>query len=382
MTPVLRTLAVAMTALIFSSPGWAQQDLPPMPKGPEIGVTFITDGEAGLAVSDVPEGSAAAEAGLRPGDVIISVNDQPFETAEELTVYLNKHGGERLPIVALRDGEEIMVQYVVPDFSPKTNDSGGRPALGVRFIQGPVVQVIDVVEGSPADRAGIRVGDVIVSMNDRTFASTDAFIDAVAALEAGETVRIDVRRNAELHTFDVSFDPWGTVFETPDTTLSRDAVLRLRPISHIQIDADDLDLDDDGDADVPVAIPGAWPYYAYGWPYYPYGWAAPAWTMTSYYAAYGYYNPYWVAGGWYYPYWTAYGYAYPYWTGSAYAPVAYGYPYYGYVYAAYPYYAYAPTCTSAYYAAPGYAGSLALWPAAVGWKYPVAVPAAAVLDLN
>lgn len=57
-------------------------------------------------------------------------------------------------------------------------------------------QVRDVVDGSPADRAGIRRGDVVLSLNGR--APTREAVDALReTLKRGDTVRLRVRHDGE-----------------------------------------------------------------------------------------------------------------------------------------------------------------------------------------
>jgi serine protease Do len=64
----------------------------------------------GVLVRDVVEGGRAAEAGIRPGDVIVEINRQPVRTVEDLQVRVDKQTKNE-PIVLLvnRDGQALYV---------------------------------------------------------------------------------------------------------------------------------------------------------------------------------------------------------------------------------------------------------------------------------
>jgi putative serine protease PepD len=60
--------------------------------------------------------------------------------------------------------------------------------------QAPVQGEAPVTEGGPADRAGIRPGDVITAINGRPVAAPDELIVAIRAQAVGDTVTLTVRR--------------------------------------------------------------------------------------------------------------------------------------------------------------------------------------------
>lgn len=81
-----------------------------------------------------------------------------------------------------------------------------RPRLGVRLTLG--VPVESVEKDSPADRAGMKAGDFIVSCDDEVIQSMQALVDKSEKLRAGAKVRMIVIRGGERKTLDVSLpDP-------------------------------------------------------------------------------------------------------------------------------------------------------------------------------
>ncbi len=80
-----------------------------------------------------------------------------------------------------------------------------RPFLGVTLedVEGGV-RVVSVVEGSPAETAGIQVDDVIVSINGTNTEDSQAVREAILALSIGDTVTIEVQRGEETVSLEVT----------------------------------------------------------------------------------------------------------------------------------------------------------------------------------
>ncbi len=85
--------------------------------------------------------------------------------------------------------------------SMDTRDAAKR-APGVR--RDPGVRVSEVTPGSPAQRAGVRVGDVILRYNDREIQGPRHLAWSVAETRAGEQARIVVRRDGREETITVT----------------------------------------------------------------------------------------------------------------------------------------------------------------------------------
>lgn len=182
-----------------------------------------------------------------------------------------------------------------------------RPALGVRFFRGTQVAIADVVDDSPADYAGLRRGDRIISFNGVFPATTDEFIALVASAPLDAASQIVVVRGGERHSIKIDPDAWNTVFSEPYVAA--------------RVDLDDDHPDDDGHAHHYHA-----PYH-YHSPYFVWN-MSPVVVPASWYVPYPYPYPYYYTAYWgYYPaayYWP---YAWPYYWGY---PAAWGaapYPY-------------------------------------------------------
>ena len=63
--------------------------------------------------------------------------------------------------------------------------------------------VAEVVPGSPAARAGIKSGGVIVRINDRQIAVVEDIFAELRQLHPGETAKVGLKRDGKTQTFDV-----------------------------------------------------------------------------------------------------------------------------------------------------------------------------------
>jgi S1-C subfamily serine protease len=81
---------------------------------------FIMPQETGVYVVQVVKGSPADNAGLKEGDVIISLADQTITTVDDIHKLLTKERiGKELSIVLLRDWTQTLKAYAIPDRSPE-----------------------------------------------------------------------------------------------------------------------------------------------------------------------------------------------------------------------------------------------------------------------
>ncbi len=85
-------------------------------------------------------------------------------------------------------------------------EEGGRPALGFRPSYGDDVvgvSIEELVQGGPAEQAGLLPGDVIVRVGDRAVDSLEDYMSVLSDLKIGDTVKVVVDRGGEEREFDV-----------------------------------------------------------------------------------------------------------------------------------------------------------------------------------
>lgn len=172
----------------------------------EIADSLGLDRARGALVASVQEGGPAAEAGVQPGDVILSWNGQDILEMRNLpTAVAGTEIGATVPAVVWRDGKRQTVQVTVqeleeeavsefageqgPGEAPQAPEAGSEvPALGLSVqplddqaraqfqvpddIQRGVV-VTDLDADSDAGQKGIRPGDVIAEVNQQQVTSAE-----------------------------------------------------------------------------------------------------------------------------------------------------------------------------------------------------------------
>ena len=164
----------------------------------------LPNGRAGAVITKVTSKSAADKAGLKAGDIVIDVNGQPVRDASDLRNAIGVlRVGEKVTLTILRDGKRQTLHAEVEQ--PKSAQTTGKhinPQLeGAQFsditqgnplygqIQG--VLVADVEAGSPAWRAGLRKGDVIVSANRQPIKSLS---DLEKIVKGSHTLLLNIQR--------------------------------------------------------------------------------------------------------------------------------------------------------------------------------------------
>lgn len=80
---------------------------------------------------------------------------------------------------------------------------GHEPYIGIRAESKTSAKIAHVNAGSPAAKAGVKEGDVIVSLNELSISDFDAFRKAIAERQPGDKVKLTIKRGEETLNFDV-----------------------------------------------------------------------------------------------------------------------------------------------------------------------------------
>ena len=197
------------------SRGWLGVGIQPLT--PELARGMGLVDEKGAVVSQVFPDGPADDAGIRPGDVVVSFEGRPVDDAARLTRLVGAaEPGSKAKVVVLRDGarkelgvmlgtragEDELAQGMDGQRGERRATSDDR--LGVRVEAVPRslgsargaggVRVAEVDPSGPAAKAGVRPGDVILRVDRRTVTSPSELADAVKAAPADREVVLLVQR--------------------------------------------------------------------------------------------------------------------------------------------------------------------------------------------
>lgn len=146
-----------------------------------------------VEVIHVTAGTPLAEAGLRAGDIILSVNDQHFQDTPDFLAQLKSLDDEPAAITIRRgDQSEPVTLTFTPELAAEQAETG-------RFAQ-----IAGVVPEAPAAQAGIEAGDLVIGFNGEPINGMDNFRE-LTQQNAGKEVTVTIQRGGEV--FDVSLTP-------------------------------------------------------------------------------------------------------------------------------------------------------------------------------
>jgi regulator of sigma E protease len=141
-------------------------------------------------VNIVDQGSPAEQAGIRPGDVITSLDGKKSPNWEEVqnTVIINP--GRPLPITVERNGTRLDLTV--------TPERRGREEAGDVGMY-PVIRTVvgNVLPNSPAQRAGLKAGDEIIRVNGQDLRTSGRTLQQTIQKMPEKTFPITVLRGGE-----------------------------------------------------------------------------------------------------------------------------------------------------------------------------------------
>jgi serine protease DegQ len=139
---------------------------------PELAAALGVDGRSGALVTAVEPGSAAAESGLREGDLVVALDGRPIGGAADIrTRFGLLPVGAKVTLDILRDGRPLTLKGQIADpyrgFVPgeQLAASLAGALLGEGRDRVSAVQVGTVTRDSTAWASGLREGDRILSVN-------------------------------------------------------------------------------------------------------------------------------------------------------------------------------------------------------------------------
>ena len=242
-----------------------------------MGAGVGLDAEARVEIGEIDPGSPAQLAKLREGDVVLKLDGKDIATREQLGAEVRKHKpGDTVTLTVEREGRPAEVKVKLGEFPegearremelrfpgifppmepegphmrggpPAQTPPGKQPLPGEgrqaspfietrRFIgvtcsplnpelaaffgikEGTGLLIAKVTDKSPAQKAGLQVGDVIIKVEGQPVTSVNALIDLIQDKKAGDKVKVEFLRDKKLLRREVVLEEEDTESGAPES---------------------------------------------------------------------------------------------------------------------------------------------------------------------
>jgi serine protease Do len=191
--------------------GWLGVTIQPMT--PQLAESFGLKEAKGALVSEVVKDSPAERAGIRRGDIIVSLQGKEVENVSDLPRLVAAIPvGEKINIGLLRDGKKIEVTATIGKLAETEEKAGTAPGgsagtlgltvtdvtpdaaqtYGLTGDKGALVTAVD--PSGPAADSDIHPGDLIIEVNSKRIDTVKEFAESVKKAKKGQVLRLLIQR--------------------------------------------------------------------------------------------------------------------------------------------------------------------------------------------
>jgi regulator of sigma E protease len=189
---------------------------------------FTTIGRpvAPAVVGRVTEGGPSARAGLTTGERIVAVDGRPVQYWEDLARVVQSAGSRTLQVTMRGPAGERTV--ALTPVQAKRKDLFGDDQTVWEIGAAPYIPAAigDTIAGDPADKAGLKPGDVVVAVEAQPVLSWDELAERIHQ-RAGQPTRLEVKRGAE--ALSITVTPKKSKIPGPDGKEMEVGLVGIRP---------------------------------------------------------------------------------------------------------------------------------------------------------
>jgi serine protease Do len=187
-----------------------------------------------VLVSNVVDGSPADESGLQDGDIITAIGDEDIGSVKEaVNAIKSSSPGDEVEVVILREGNKKTVEVklgereenkitdldldILPDIQKAfkwTSEPQGFLGVEIHDMSKDLagyfdvgedqgVLVLGVTADGPAEKAGMKAGDVILEVDGKQVSDADQLVKYVRQHDPGDRVDLRVKRKGRIETAEV-----------------------------------------------------------------------------------------------------------------------------------------------------------------------------------
>lgn len=165
-----------------------------------VGIEVGSDAQGRPTVADLVSNSPAEAAGLKAGDVVVSIAGEKPESAPALKGRLRAAAAdEPLTLAVERNGKIVELTATPRPVSRPLSETSGstRATLGIRtgeHKKSGGVEILEITPGGAAAAAGFKTGDIIVRIGDAALSAELAIRDALSRRKPGDVIAVGVLR--------------------------------------------------------------------------------------------------------------------------------------------------------------------------------------------
>ncbi|MBI5748949.1 MAG: Do family serine endopeptidase [Nitrospinae bacterium] len=175
---------------------------------PQIAKSFGYSNTKGVIISKAFKGGPSDRAGLKRGDIIISIGNKPIRTIDDYYDLIYGYGhNDKISITVFRDGEKVAVNVTAQAIPEELSDEIALEWLGIavneitnkavkkyQLFTNSGVLISKVEKESPAGKIGIEAGDVLRQINQAKVETLKDFKKAVISAKKGSSVLLLIQR--------------------------------------------------------------------------------------------------------------------------------------------------------------------------------------------
>lgn len=180
---------------------------------PELAASFGFEGKDGVLIGDVSKDGPADKAGLKAGDIVTKLDGKPMSSSSQLrNTVAATTPGTTVELEVFRDGRTRLIKVklgllddsVAAAGAPAGSATANELGLIVRTLTPELanqmgyeedlrgVVITEVESGGLAQRAGLRPGDIIASINGEATSNAKAFQETLSKHDLKRGIRLQV----------------------------------------------------------------------------------------------------------------------------------------------------------------------------------------------
>ena len=178
----------------------------PPPKG-YLGLS-VENSPQGVRIKSLPPKSPAAVAKLAKGDVLLSINGKEFKRIPDYLLALQPlNPGDKIKLAYQRGDKKETVEIPLAAWPGDDKKKQERGSLGIQIEESEDgLVLVELVEKAAADKAGLKVGDVLLALEGIKLSSTQTVFKTLAGKKIGDKVKLEFQRGKEKKIIEIALE--------------------------------------------------------------------------------------------------------------------------------------------------------------------------------